>query len=79
MLPSPAFPSISLGRGTGVKRGLEDAGREDDLILGGRVVCIDCWRCHAPPAGTRMWQHQASLRSASAAHIYHSTEMSAQL
>lgn len=79
MLPSPAFPRNSLGRGAGVKRGLEDAGREDDLILGRRVVRVDCWRRHAPPAGTRMWQHKALLRFAPAAHVYHSTEMSAQL
>lgn len=56
------FPRLLLGRRTGVKRGLEDASREDNLILGGRVVCVDCRRCHAPPAGTRTgptWQHKA--------------------
>lgn len=57
----PAFPRLLLGRRTGVKRGLEDAGGEDNLVLGGRVVGIDRWRSHAPPAGTRTrptWQHK---------------------
>lgn len=55
----PAFPRLLLGRCTGVKRGLEDASREDNLVLCWRVVCVDCWRRHAPPAGTwPMWQHK---------------------
>lgn len=57
------FPWLLLGGCTGVKRGLEDASREDNLILGGRVICIDCRRCHAPPVGTQTrptWQHKPS-------------------
>lgn len=57
----PIFPRLLLGRCTGVKGGLEDASGEDDLILGGRVVRVDRWRRHAPPAGTQtwpMWQHK---------------------
>lgn len=60
------FPWLLLGGCMGVKGGLEDASREDNLILGGRVIRIDSWRCHAPPAGAQTqstWQHKPSTQT----------------
>lgn len=40
-----------LGVVVGVERSLEDPCREDDAVLSGHVVGIDCGRSHAPPGG----------------------------
>lgn len=40
-----------LGMVVGVERSLEDPCREDDAVLSGHVVGIDCGRSHAPPGG----------------------------
>lgn len=40
-----------LGVVVGVERSLKDPGREDDAVLSGHVVGINCRRSHTPPAG----------------------------
>lgn len=50
--PSPPASNI-LGVVAGVERGLQDARREDNFILGWKVVGIHCLGSHAPPRGGR--------------------------
>lgn len=40
-----------LGVVVGIERSLQDPGREDDAVLSGHVVGVNCRRSHAPPAG----------------------------
>lgn len=58
----PLIPvSGSLGVAAGVEGGLQDAGREDDPVLGGQVVGIDGLRGHAPPGAGRWGRGQAGM------------------
>lgn len=51
----------------GIERGLQDAGREDNFILGWKVVGIHCLRGHAPPGdGGRREREAAALDSPAA-------------
>lgn len=50
--PTPPT-SDTLGVVTSVEGGLQDAGREDNFILGWKVVGIHCLGGHAPPGRTR--------------------------
>lgn len=36
-----------------IEGGLQDASREDDFVLGWKVVSVHSLRCHAPPGGGR--------------------------